>query len=72
MYEKFDESIDLIAKYVINNPANVNFKCPWSGRSTLDLSLKGELGFYSRMLYANGCRATKMIEEEKDLAAKCV
>ena len=72
MYEKFDESINLIAKYVVNNPAKVNFTCPWTGMSTLDLALERKLGFCSRMLYTMGCRANKMIEEEKYLAVKDV
>ena len=72
MYEKFDESINLIAKYVVNNPAKVNFTCPWTGMSTLDLALERKLGFCSRMLYTMGCRANKMIEVEKYLAVKDV
>jgi hypothetical protein len=54
MYEKFDESINLIAKYVVNN-----FTGPWTGMSTLDLALERKLGFCSRMLYTMGCRANK-------------
>ena len=72
MYEKFDESINLIAKYVVNNPAKVNFTCPWTGMSTLDLALERKLGFCSRMLYTMGCRANKMIGVEKYLAVKDV
>eukprot|EP00092_Neocalanus_flemingeri_P036938 GFUD01040211.1.p1 GENE.GFUD01040211.1~~GFUD01040211.1.p1 ORF type:complete len:677 (+),score=156.40 GFUD01040211.1:62-2032(+) len=70
MYEKLDESVDLITNYAINNPENVNFICPWTGKSSLDLTLERELGFRSRQLYAMGCRAEKMIDEEKGLAVK--
>lgn len=72
MYEKTDESVDLITHYAANNPESVNFICPWTGKSTLDLALERDLGFRSRLLYTMGCRALKLAEEERSLAVKAV
>jgi len=72
MYEKTDQSVDLITHYATNNKRSVNFVCPWSGKSTLDFALEKDLGFHSRMLYTMGCRALQLAEEEKVIALKTV
>merc|ERR1712241_1347933 len=70
MYEKVDESIDLIKRYAENNPKSVDFICPWSGKSTLDLALEQNLFYPSRMLYTMGCRAKQFKEKEKNIESK--
>merc|ERR1712013_253846 len=62
MYEKVDESIDLINRYVANNPERVDFICPWTRKSTLDLALEREPCYPARMLHTMGCRALKCSE----------
>merc|ERR1712013_378315 len=65
MYEKVDESIDLINRYVANNPERVDFICPWTRKSTLDLALEREPCYPARMLHTMGCRALKCSEREE-------
>jgi len=72
MYEKVDESIDLINRYVANNPERVDFICPWTRKSTLDLALEREPCYPARMLHTMGCRALKCSEREKEIEVKNV
>jgi len=72
MYEKADESVDLINHYTINNPESVHFVCPWTGKSTLDWALEKDLGYTARKLHTMGCRALLLTEKEKDIAVKNV
>merc|ERR1719244_236462 len=44
MFQMPDESIDLIRQAVTNNRSMVDFTCPWTKMSTLDLAFERQLG----------------------------
>jgi len=72
MYERVDESINLINCYAVNNPERVDFICPWTKKSTLDLALERELRYLACMLHTMRCRALKFPELEKRIEIKNV
>ena len=65
--EKSDESVDLISNFLIKSPTQVEFTCPWTGKSSLDFALEHGLDFQSKQLYILGCRASTNIDEESEL-----
>ena len=65
--EKSDESVDLISNFLIKSPTQVEFTCPWTGKSTLDFALERCLDFQSKQLFILGCKARMNIYEESEL-----
>jgi len=73
MFQMPDESIDLIRQAVTNNISMVDFTCPWTNMSTLDLALERQLGGnICKELYDLGCRARTSIQMQNSLTEKNV
>jgi len=72
-FQRPDESIDLIRQAVTNNISMVDFICPWTNMSTLDLALERQLGRITcNFLYDLGCRAQTHIHMQNSLTEKKV
>lgn len=72
-FQRPDESIDLIRQAVTNNISMVDFICPWTNMSTLDLALERQLeSITCNFLYGLGCRARTHIHMQNSLTEKKV
>lgn len=72
-FQRPDESIDLIRQAVTNNISMVDFICPWTNMSTLDLALERQLeSITCNVLYGLGCRARTHIHMQNSLTEKKV